>query len=167
MELYLVRHAIAADRDPERWPGDRDRPLTATGISKFRAAARGLARIVPEVDAVWASPLRRAWHTAEILKTEAGWPAPVECAALEPNASAMDVLERVRARARVERLALVGHAPGLDEIGSLALCGGTANPFFELRKGGAACVTFDAELAPGAGSLVWLLAPKLMRALDW
>jgi phosphohistidine phosphatase SixA len=167
MELFLVRHAIAAERDAEQWPDDRDRPLTAAGIVKFRAAAHGLARIVPEVDAVWSSPLRRAWHTAEILKAETGWPAPVECAALEPEHPVEDLMARVRARARGERLALVGHAPGLDELASLALLGSSSGPIFELRKGGAACLCFEAEPVPGAAALLWLVTPKMLRALDW
>src|SRR5262249_18753372 len=76
MELLLVRHAIAAERDPSRWPDDRDRPLTSQGEERMRRAARGLGRIAPEVDLAFASPLVRAWRTAEILHEEIGWPAP-------------------------------------------------------------------------------------------
>jgi hypothetical protein len=28
MDVYLVRHAIAGQRDPARWPDDSQRPLT-------------------------------------------------------------------------------------------------------------------------------------------
>ena len=31
MLLLLIRHANAGDRDPQRWPADRDRPLTDKG----------------------------------------------------------------------------------------------------------------------------------------
>ena len=67
MELLLVRHAIAEPRDDERWPDDRDRPLNELGEERMRRAAKGLARIVPEVTIVFSSPLVRAWRTAEIL----------------------------------------------------------------------------------------------------
>ena len=41
-ELYLVRHAIAAERG-EEWPDDTKRPLTDRGISRFKDVVRGLA----------------------------------------------------------------------------------------------------------------------------
>jgi phosphohistidine phosphatase len=60
MDLYLVRHAIAGDADPSRWPNDSDRPLTPAGEKRFRRAARGLGRIVPKVDVVLSSTFARA-----------------------------------------------------------------------------------------------------------
>ena len=66
MDVYLVRHAIADHRDPARWPNDAQRPLTAKGIARFRSAARGLHRIVPELRSS-REPHARAWETAEIL----------------------------------------------------------------------------------------------------
>ena len=67
MKIYLVRHAAAFERDPDRWPDDSERPLAPEGEEEFRLAARGLARVVPRVDAILSSPYRRAWRTAEIL----------------------------------------------------------------------------------------------------
>lgn len=65
MKLLLVRHAAAA---PRGTPGvsDDDRPLTLEGVKKFRAAARGLARIARTPDVLLTSPLPRARATAEI-----------------------------------------------------------------------------------------------------
>src|SRR6185503_2261419 len=37
LELYLVRHAPAAERGPG-WPEDEARPLTSDGAAKFRKA---------------------------------------------------------------------------------------------------------------------------------
>src|ERR671917_2936324 len=83
--LYLVRHAVAHGRDPERWPDDTRRPLTPEGEEEFMGAARGLGRVVPEVDVLLGSPYERAWRTAEILAEQTGWPAPKEFYALEPE----------------------------------------------------------------------------------
>jgi phosphohistidine phosphatase SixA len=170
MELYLVRHGIAEEPDAGRWPGDRERPLTADGIRKFRDAARGLARLAPAVDAVWSSPFRRAWQTAEILHAAAGWPAPEPCEELAPGRAAELALRLVAAAgrdgsARATSLAVVGHAPGLDEIAALAVFGRGGSPPFALRKGGVACVDFEAAVRSGAGTLVWLATPKLLRSL--
>ncbi len=42
--LYLVRHAIAAERG-ETYPDDGKRPLTDRGMKRFRKIASGLAGI--------------------------------------------------------------------------------------------------------------------------
>ena len=159
MELYLVRHGIAFEHDPARWPDDRDRPLTDEGESKFRRAARGLERIVGSVDVVLSSPLIRAWRTAELLGEEAGWPAPVVCEALEPDRTAAAAVTALDAYRRAERVALVGHERLLGEvIGHLLGEGVDAIP---LKKGGAAMI----ELTGDDAELRWLLTPKIERVL--
>ena len=45
---------------------DDDRPLTPQGERKFRAAAKGLARVVDRPDLLLSSPLPRAKATADI-----------------------------------------------------------------------------------------------------
>src|SRR3954453_21785562 len=97
MDIYLVRHAIAHERDSERWPDDAKRPLTDDGRERFELAARGLPRIVPTVARVLSSPCTRAWQTAEILASRTGWPAADAAAELGPDrdpADALAVLER-------------------------------------------------------------------------
>lgn len=165
MDLYLVRHAVAAERDPDRWPDDRERPLTPAGMTKFRAVARGLARIAPEIETVWASPLRRCWQTAELLHSDAGWPAPRACEALEPDRHPKEILAQLARAAHGAPVALVGHAPNLDQLIALLLDGPDGEPHFALRKGGVACIDLE-PAAPGQGALSWLATPKLLRALD-
>src|SRR5918999_4871931 len=82
MDLYLVRHAVAFRRDPDRWPHGSRRPLTPEGEEEFRLAVRGLARIVPRADVILSSPHQRTWHTAEILSELDSWPAPEPSLAL-------------------------------------------------------------------------------------
>ena len=49
MEVYIVRHAVTYERDAERWPDDSKRQLTPEGEERFRHAAGGILRLVPEV----------------------------------------------------------------------------------------------------------------------
>ena len=42
MILYIVRHGIAIDRTDPKSPPEAERPLTAKGVQKSRAAALGL-----------------------------------------------------------------------------------------------------------------------------
>src|SRR4051794_15513279 len=122
MEIYLVRHAIAYERDANRWPDDALRPLTDEGIDKFESATRGLHRIVPAVERVLSSPFTRAWQTAEILASQTAWP-PAERAEELTSSRDPDVTVALLERQTVESIALVGHEPHLSGLASLLLVG--------------------------------------------
>lgn len=165
MDLYIIRHAIAGEPASLQWPDDGRRPLTPEGRKRFREAARGLARLVPSVDLHLASPLTRAWQTAEILEAEAGWPAPIACEALAGSGVAeavAAVLLQHRARASV---ALVGHEPGVSDLVSHLLTGAARQARVEFKKGAVACLALPEGPLPGAACLRWLLPPRVLRAL--
>ena len=65
--IYLVRHAIAEDRELRADLPDEERRLTDKGMRRMRRAVEGLAALEVEVDTIWTSPLRRAKETAELL----------------------------------------------------------------------------------------------------
>ena len=95
-QLYLVRHAIAAERG-DKWPDDTKRPLTHKGAARMRQAVEGLRALGVEIDLVLTSPLVRAEQTADIL---------VQVSRREARA-------RDRARARARRTpAAVAEAAG-------------------------------------------------------
>ncbi|MBV8718001.1 MAG: histidine phosphatase family protein [Chloroflexi bacterium] len=163
MDLYLVRHAAAFDPDPTQWPSDRERPLTPEGEKRFRRAARGLASLVASVDVVLSSSYRRAWRTAELLSA-AGWPAPVQCEALEGGRSSTEVLQALQAHSASSSVALVGHEPTMHELVSYLLTADTRHAQVEFGKGAVARLALDG-LRPGSARLRWLLAPKVLRAI--
>jgi phosphohistidine phosphatase len=165
MEIYLVRHAIAHERDPDRWPDDSLRPLTDEGRTKFESAARGLRRIVPRVDRVLSSGFTRAWQTAEILASEAGWPAPEPADELASGRDTSDAVALLERQA-VESVALVGHEPDLSSLASLLLVGDGARAEIELKKGGVIALTAWTADVRGTTFLRWLAQPKLLRTLD-
>jgi phosphohistidine phosphatase len=165
LDLLLVRHGIAFDQDPHRWPHDRDRPLTPEGEARFREAAGGLAKISPSVEVVLSSPYARAWRTAEILTEEAGWPAPQASREMEAERSRSEVMRVLRSRAGLAALALVGHEPNLSELASLLLTGSESRLQLEMKKGGMACLSFDEGPEAGQGLLRWVATPKMLRAL--
>jgi phosphohistidine phosphatase len=165
LDVYLVRHAFAAHADPARWPDDAMRPLTEEGITRFRAAARGLQRLVPAVDSVLSSGYARAWQTAELLHADAGWPEPEECPALEagrPASAALDILQGNTEHS----VALVGHEPYLSRLASL-LCTGSEDALeLELKKGAVASLAFAGPVEPARACLRWTVSPKILRRLD-
>ena len=76
MELILIRHARAFERDAAAWPDDSRRPLTENGRDQFARFAKRLRRVAPEVDLVESSGFVRAWQTALLLEEHARWPKP-------------------------------------------------------------------------------------------
>ena len=165
MYLYLVRHAVAYKRDSERWPDDSKRPLTPEGEEEFVGAARGLASVVPEVDVLLSSPYERAWRTAEILAQPAGWPAPQEFPALEPEVPPEKAILALETYADSQSVALVGHRPGLHELAVYLLTADAGGADMKIKKGGVVCVEFDDVPEAGAGTLHWLFTPRVLRTL--
>ena len=163
MDLVIVRHAIAFDRDPDAWPDDGERPLTRRGRRRFRRAARGLEAAVPRPAVLLSSPWLRARQTAEILVEEAGWPTPVICDALA-GGKPEEVLECLKEHA-AGPIALAGHEPYLGQLVSYLLTGDAARLQVELKKGGAARLTFPDALVPGSAALLWVLPARALRAL--
>ena len=164
MDLYLVRHAAAHGRDPDRWPDDSLRPLTPEGEEAFRHSLSGLVQLAPRADALLSSPFERAWRTAELLAELEGWPEPKSSNVLEPTLppeKATQVLEAYEAAGYV---AVVGHRPCLHELASYLLTGEAKGAEITIKKGGVACIRFEGPVVPGAGQLRWLATPKILRA---
>ncbi len=152
--IYLVRHAIAEDRDAERWPDDALRPLTKDGEKKFRRAARGLREVASTVDVVLASPYVRAWRTAEILHEEAKWPAPAREERLEAWRDPSDGLALTGGDGTI---ALVGHEPYLSRLASLVLTGDDDKVHIDFKKGGV--ILLEGTM------LRWYATPKMLVAI--
>jgi phosphohistidine phosphatase len=164
VNLYIIRHAIAEERNSARWPDDADRPLTDRGRERFRAVAAVLGRVAPEIDVLLSSGYARAWETAEILAEVAGWTAPKRCAALELGSSE-EICAAIGEQARAEAVAVVGHEPCLGELVSYLLAGDDDAVELEFKKGAAVLLGLPARPAAGSGMLRWMLTGKLARCL--
>jgi phosphohistidine phosphatase len=165
MRLLVVRHAIAEEREEFERTGrdDRLRPLTDEGRKKMRRIARGLRRLVPEIDLLATSPLTRATQTGAVLDAVYGDLPTVEIEELDPDARPEDFVAWLRAR-QDPVVAVVGHEPSLSLIVSWLLARAT-RPLIALRKGGACLLELGDKPAAGAGTLIWALTPAQLRAL--
>jgi phosphohistidine phosphatase len=163
VDIVLVRHAIAEERDPMRWSHDALRPLTACGRERFEPAARGLGTIVGRVETVLASPYVRAWDTARILSDQADWPAPVSCPELAAHATVGEALAVLVAMPNAGTAVCVGHEPNLTLLAQALLRAKDAGEVPWFKKGGALCVRFRGTVEPGRGKLHWAHAPKELR----
>jgi phosphohistidine phosphatase len=161
-ELYLVRHAIAAERGAE-WPDDTKRPLTERGISRFKEGVKGLRRLDVKIDEIFTSPLIRARQTADLLSEGLEGKPPVKLLdALAPGHTSGAVMSQLAKSAKRRRVALVGHEPDLGELAAHLIGAGRALPF---KKGGVCRIDVGSLSARRAGSLVWFVPPGLLRQL--
>ena len=164
MRILLFRHGPAGERDPLRWPDDRRRPLTPKGVSRTRAASRGLVTLEPSIRLVLTSPLVRAMQTAELLAAECERDAAPEALdALRPGASWHDVLARLESAPPDSTVALVGHEPDLGKLAGVMLFGAPAA--LPLKKAGACLIDFEARPDLGTGTLRWFLTPRMLRQM--
>jgi phosphohistidine phosphatase len=156
MDLYLIRHAVAAERGS--WSGpDAERPLTPEGERRFAREVRGLARLEVQFQRVLTSPWKRARDSAQMLAELAARP-PEECPELAapPGDALLALLGE-------ESTALVGHEPWLSDLAALLLSKTLDGGAFEVKKG--AVVHLEGEPRRAGMQLRALLPPRVLRAL--
>ena len=162
LELYLIRHGIAAERGDE-YPDDSKRPLTSEGIAALRKEAKALDTLAVSFDHIITSPLVRAKQTADVfvqhLKVK---PSLSTSDALAPAGSHAGVVQDVVKHAKKGRIALVGHEPNLGELAARLI--GSRTPLV-FKKGGICRIDFEVLPPKGAGQLRWFITPKMMRKI--
>src|SRR5438270_8245418 len=156
MILYFVRHASAGERviDPKK---DEKRALDPDGIEQCRLMGRLLAALDVQVDAIIASPLKRAAQTAVLVGNEMGHEGKLQLdPALRPEASIAQFRELLNRYTRADAIMVVGHNPNLSEfLGSLIGRGSRAG--VNLKKGAVA----QAVLKRDNAVLRWRVTPKV------
>jgi phosphohistidine phosphatase len=124
VEVYLVRHGIAAERGT--YDDDEQRPLTNKGHSKTITVAQSLLATGLKFDLILSSPLVRASQTAEILK-QAGLSKTIKMNEfLKPDGNIEQWLEWQQIwqlQHPESKLALVGHQPDLGNWAEMLLWG--------------------------------------------
>ena len=162
MNLYILRHGIAADRSSE-YSDDGLRPLTRKGINRMRREATGMNALGIAPDLIISSTLVRAVQTAEIVQQ--GLSAPpqmITTHALVPEAHPSQILQELAAsHSSLSSVMVVGHEPHMSSLVSYILTG-EISWLIDLKKGALCSI----DLSPsGRGQLLWALAPRQLRAL--
>jgi len=162
VDLFIVRHAWAHQRDDPRWPDDSQRPLSDEGRRRFVRVVELLGQrgFAPEL--VAASPYVRCRQTAELIAQHVS-PAPDLALReeLEPEGDWRSLLAWTSQQFdEVRQMAWVGHAPDVGEM--VARLIGDGRAWVRMAKGAVALVRFYETLKPGQGELRWLATARLL-----
>ena len=162
MQLFIVRHGIAIDREDPKCPADPERFLTEEGAERTRQAAKGLAEVGAIPDVMISSPYLRAVQTAEIFAVELGYAKQKihKSDLLLPGGEPLQLFRELAKDKDTSVVFVFGHAPHLDDL--LATAVGAKHHISSLKKAGVALVELK-RLVPPSGELVWLATPKLLR----
>jgi phosphohistidine phosphatase len=166
MDLLVVRHAVAEDRETFAQTGESDaeRPLTPAGRRKFKQAARGLHQLVEAIDLLATSTLARAVQTGDILQKVYGIDGAVRLRELSPEADPASLVRWLVRQRKRGLVAVVGHEPHLSTLAEHLLTG-RRGEFLDLKKGGACLLALGDAPAAGHAELRWLLTVTQLGAL--
>src|SRR5688500_6183641 len=151
-DLILLRHAHA--EPAAEGQADIDRPLSSEGQAEAEAAGRWLRDkgLVP--DRVLCSPSRRTRETLEAVLAAIGYvDQRLEDSLFDAEPGTLaELADRHR---EVDRLMLVGHNPGLEQLAAL-MHSGQSGDYRGMPPGGIAVLRLpaDAAIEPGVASLV-------------
>jgi len=162
LELYLIRHGIAANRGDD-YPDDSKRPLTSDGLKKLRQEAAALNALGIGFDHIITSPLVRTKQTAEVFAERlTSKPTLSLSDSLAPAGTPAAVMQELGKHLRKARIALVGHEPNIGEFAARLI--GARAPL-EFKKGGICRIDFDVLPPKGTGHLRWFVTPKMLRKI--
>jgi phosphohistidine phosphatase SixA len=150
-ELILLRHAHAGPAGAGQ--ADLDRPLSPEGLAEAEAAGRWLADngLVP--DCVLCSPARRTRETLEAVLAAIGYiDQRLEDSIYDASPGTLIALADTHCDS--ERLLVVGHNPGLEQLVAL-LHSGQSGDYRGMPPGGIAVLSLppDTAIEPGIATL--------------
>ena len=146
MNLYVLRHGLARERNGREYANDDERPLTAKGVKRMIRQVKGMRALGLTMDVIVTSPLVRAMQTAEIVHGGLREPGRLVVSnGLRPLEHQATLLEELAAEyTSMGNVMVVGHEPHLSGLISFVVTG-----------------TEDRVIRVKKGSLCKLVAPRL------
>ena len=159
--LVICRHAKS---DWELGLADFDRPLNVRGKKDAPRMGKHLASLGFKADAILSSPAVRAQTTARIVAKEMGYEGTVRLEAGLYDSGygqALGILQGISNT--VDTLMVFGHNPTLEQLAQFLL---QSQGEIILPTSGMIAIEFPLtewkDLGTKAGSLKWLLIPKML-----
>jgi len=161
MEVYLIRHGIAAERT--EYEDDTVRPLTTEGRKKTEKVAKRFLEMGLSFDLILTSPLLRSLSTAEIMQ-KVGLSSRVEkFAPLAPDGSLQAWIHwwvSSGYNRKGSKLALVGHQPDLGNWAETLVWGSSTEKLVVKKAGAIGLILPESGTPVGNTKLFLLTSPK-------
>jgi phosphohistidine phosphatase len=167
VNLFILRHGIAAEPDAPGIKSDANRPLIPKGEQRLREAAAAMEKMGLSFDAIISSPYLRAKQTAEIVARHFKLQKKLTFSDdLIPGGNPQALIRQLNGlKPAPENILLVGHEPYLSWLIALLATGNTSATI-EMKKGGL-CKLEVEELEYGhCATLAWLLTPRQMELMN-
>jgi phosphohistidine phosphatase len=164
MEIYLIRHAAAAELDKET-AEDGFRYLSLSGRAHSIEVAQKLKDLGVSFDLIVSSPLVRAVQTAEIFSHVLGHKGEFKTAVeLIGGASFEKFLQMLKRNSRYEKVACFGHSPDVNHYAvNLLNYDHSKEPNINFRKCSVCRIDYDEEKKEG--EFVWFLKSDTMELI--
>lgn len=165
MDIYIVRHGVAADLDNEI-AEESYRYLTIHGRNHCKIVAQRLKDMKIGLDAVFSSPLVRALQTAELFSSILKYNGEVRTAIELIGGSSFNRFKQLLKRnSHFGSIALFGHAPDVNIFSTGMI---TENPrsvsHINFKNASVCKVEFDPDKE--TGRFVWFLNSDNMKLVE-
>ncbi len=167
MNLYFLRHGLAAERDSNRFPDDSRRPLLPKGRARIRQGCDALCALEISFDWILSSPYRRASQTAEIVAAALNLKKRlIYREELTPGGDPKSLVRYVNGLLpEPQDVLLVGHEPDFSQFIAHLIAGGPSAAI-DMKKGGLAKLEIPSGFRYArCARLAWLITPKQMALL--
>jgi phosphohistidine phosphatase len=165
MNIYILRHGIAMERDEWRGKNDSLRPLRRDGEKQLKKISKALKKMELEFDLILTSPYERAKKTAEIVADKLKLKKRLKFSnelRSEGNAEKL-IFEINRLKPRPENLLLVGHEPYLSRLISQLASNGEME--MDFKKAGLCKLNVEKLQFSRCARFCWLLTPRQMELM--
>ncbi len=166
MNLYLLRHGKAEDKNLHRYASDDERPLTEDGVQDMKKAAKGMKALKLSFDLILSSPYVRARETAEIVADILNLKKKLQLSnflKVEAEPSKL-IRELENYHSDLEDILLVGHEPFMSRL-TAKLISGKEFVSVEFKKGSLAKLHTEMLMDDSCAALEWLMTPKQLIKL--
>jgi phosphohistidine phosphatase len=164
MNIFILRHGIAMEREDWKSKDDSLRPLTREGEKQLEKISKALKKMDLEFDLILSSSYERAKKTAEIIADKLRLEKMLKISSdLTPEGDPENLIAEIN-KSKPENLLLVGHEPYLSHLTSQLVSESKIE--IDFKKAGLCKLKADELKFGRCAKFCWLLTPKQMELMN-
>lgn len=165
MEIYIIRHGVAAELDSEI-SEEGYRYITIHGRNHCKIVAQRLKDMKVKFDLILSSPLVRAVQTAEVFASALKYDSEVKTAIeLVGGSSYSRFLQLLRRNSHHSSIGIFGHTPDVNFY-SLSLIKDDNSGGLQFNFKNASVCKIDFDTKKESGRFVWFLNSENMKLTE-